>query len=99
MSIHDLDNKTSISKWKSSILDCWCIFTWLLPFLERKTKKASAKVEIEKPLIPQNQEEYDKFISNYKNDEFFAYDPYSYYEIENELLRHRQPQPKKPALY
>lgn len=67
------------------------------PFSEGKVKKSGAKVE--EPLIPQSQEEYEKSISSYKNNEFFGYSSYSYYEIENDLLQHRQPQPKKPALY
>ena len=65
--------------------------------LEARVKKEEGKPG--EPLIPQNQQEYDKFISTYKNGEFFKYDGYSYYDIENDLLQHRQPQPKKPVLY
>ncbi|XP_065068117.1 uncharacterized protein LOC135693524 [Rhopilema esculentum] len=66
-----------------------------------QNKGKGKKVEENKPVqeIPQNQEEYNKFVSKYRNEDFFNYNDYSYYDIENELLQHRQPQPKKPALF
>eukprot|EP00112_Aurelia_sp_Birch-Aquarium-sp1_P011688 Seg246.7 transcript_id=Seg246.7/GoldUCD/mRNA.D3Y31 product="hypothetical protein" protein_id=Seg246.7/GoldUCD/D3Y31 len=66
-----------------------------------KAKKSSEKgaMKAEENLFPADQAGYEKYIETYRNEEQFKYDFYSYYDIENELLNHRQPQPKKPALY
>lgn len=61
--------------------------------------KKEEKIAVEKPLIPQEEAEFNTYITSYRNGAYYEYDPYSYYEIENEMLPQRIPQPKKPSLF
>ena len=49
---------------------------------------------IEEPVeIPQGNAEFSEYISKYKVPDYYVHNEHSFYDIENELIAHRLPQP------